>query len=88
MLAAIVELAEDAIVGKTLGGIVTSWNNAAERIFGYGAAEMVGQPIALLAAPETADEMPRISRRSVAASASSITRPAAGARTATSSTWR
>lgn len=60
MLAAIVESAEDAIVGKTLDGIVTSWNSAAERIFGYTAAEMVGRPISVLAAPETTDEMPRI----------------------------
>ncbi|HUC10510.1 MAG TPA: PAS domain S-box protein [Stellaceae bacterium] len=60
MLAAIVESAEDAIVGKTLDGIVTSWNAAAERIFGYSAVEIVGQPIAVLATPETADEMPRI----------------------------
>lgn len=60
MLAAIVESAEDAIAGKTLDGVVTSWNGAAERIFGYGAAEMIGQPIALLAPPEAVDEMPRI----------------------------
>jgi two-component system, cell cycle sensor histidine kinase and response regulator CckA len=44
-LAAIVSSASDAIVGKTIDGIVTSWNAAAERIFGYTAAEMVGQPI-------------------------------------------
>ncbi|HEU0217557.1 MAG TPA: PAS domain S-box protein [Stellaceae bacterium] len=60
LLAAIVESSEDAIVGKTLDGIVTSWNKAAERMFGYSAAEMVGQPIALLAPPDGADEMPRI----------------------------
>jgi two-component system sensor kinase FixL len=60
MLAAIVESAEDAIVGKTLDGIVTSWNAAAERMFGYSAAEMVGQPIALLAPAGIADEMPHI----------------------------
>ncbi len=44
-LAAIVRCSDDAIIGKTLEGIVTSWNPAAERIFGYPAAEMVGQSI-------------------------------------------
>jgi PAS domain S-box-containing protein len=48
LLAAIVESSEDAIIGKTLDDRVTSWNKAAERIFGFTAEEMLGQPISLL----------------------------------------
>lgn len=44
-LTAIIESSQDAIVGKTLEGIVTLWNAAAERLFGWTAAEMIGQPI-------------------------------------------
>ncbi len=50
-LAAIVASSDDAIIAKTLDGIVTDWNRGAEEIFGYRAAEMIGQPITRLLPP-------------------------------------
>ena len=50
-LAAIVESSDDAIIGTDLDGVVTTWNKAAERIFGYAATEMIGQPVIRLAVP-------------------------------------
>ncbi len=55
-LAAIVEGSDDAIVSKTLDGIITSWNAGASRILGYSADEMVGQPILRIIPPELLDE--------------------------------
>jgi two-component system cell cycle sensor histidine kinase/response regulator CckA len=62
-LAAIVENSDDAIVGKTLEGIVTSWNRSAERIFGYTAAEMIGSPISRLIPESDAEDMHQILHR-------------------------
>ena len=47
-LAAIVESSDDAIVSKNLDGIITSWNTGAQRVFGYTAAEAVGQPVTIV----------------------------------------
>ena len=61
--AAIIDSSEDAIISKDLNGIVTSWNKSAERLFGYTAAEMVGQPITVLIPIDRQDEEPKILSR-------------------------
>ena len=55
-LAAIVESSDDAIIGKDLNSLIVSWNNGAERMFGYSAQEAVGQNIALIYSAEHADD--------------------------------
>ncbi|HSU24672.1 MAG TPA: ATP-binding protein [Pyrinomonadaceae bacterium] len=55
-LEAIIESAEDAIISKTLAGIITSWNNGAQRIFGYTADEIIGKHVTVLFPPENVDE--------------------------------
>jgi PAS domain S-box-containing protein len=62
-LAAIVESSHDAIVSKTLDSIVRSWNRGAEEVFGYSAAEMLGQPITRLIPSERQDEEQMILER-------------------------
>ena len=62
-LAAIVESSDDAIIGKDLAGVITSWNAAAESLFGFAAAEMIGQPIARLIPRDRREEETDILRR-------------------------
>ncbi len=56
-LAAIVEGSDDAIIGKTLEGMITSWNGGAERIYGYSREEAVGRSISVLVPPDRPDEL-------------------------------
>ena len=63
LLAAIVDSSDDAIVSKSLDGIVTSWNKGAERLFGYTAEEAIGQHISLIIPPDHRDEEATILER-------------------------
>jgi PAS domain S-box-containing protein len=63
LLSAIVDSSDDAIISKDLNGVVTSWNKSAERLFGYTAAEMVGQSITILIPMDRQDEEPKILSR-------------------------
>lgn len=60
---AIVESADEAVIGKSLDGMITSWNPAAARLYGYSAEEVIGKPITLLASPDRIDEIPAILER-------------------------
>lgn len=62
-LAAIVESADDAIISKTLDGIITNWNRGAERIYGYTPEEAIGRPISIIFPPDHADELTEILER-------------------------
>lgn len=63
LLTAIIDSSDDAILSKTLDGTITSWNAAAERMYGYTAAEAVGQNVTMLAPADRLNEMAEILRR-------------------------
>ncbi len=63
LLAQIVRSSEDAIISKTLEGVITSWNRGAERIFGYSAAEAVGRNISIIFPPDRLPEEEEILRQ-------------------------
>jgi PAS domain S-box-containing protein len=62
-LAAIVDSSDDAIIGKTLEGIIQSWNRGAEHVFGYSAEEVIGKPVTILLPPGRKGEEPAIIER-------------------------
>jgi PAS domain S-box-containing protein len=59
-LASIVDYSDDAIIGKSLDGIVLNWNKGAERLYGYAAEEVIGKPISILLPPDRPDELAQI----------------------------
>jgi PAS domain S-box-containing protein len=63
LLRGIVESSDDAIISKTLEGVITSWNSGAQKLFGFSALEAIGQSMQMLIPPERADEEREILRR-------------------------
>ena len=59
-LASIVDYSDDAIIGKSLEGIIVNWNKGAERLYGYSAEEVMGKPISILLPPDRPDELHEI----------------------------
>src|SRR4030042_540810 len=62
-LAAIVQSSDDAIIGKTLGGMIISWNSGAERVYGYSSVEVIGRHISILLPPNHPAEMSQFLER-------------------------
>ncbi len=82
-LAAIVESSHDAIISKDLNGIIQTWNDGAESVFGYKAEEVVGQSITIVIPPDRLDEEPQILARIRRGERVDRSKPSVGARTAT-----
>ena len=80
-LASIVDYSDDAIIGKSLEGIIVNWNKGAERLYGYSAEEVIGKPISILLPPDRADELSK-SCRSSRKEKSSMRKPCGDERTA------
>jgi PAS domain S-box-containing protein len=59
-VAAIVGSSDDAILSKTIDGVITHWNTGAERLYGYPAEEAIGQPVSLIMPPEFPDELSQV----------------------------
>jgi len=62
-LSAIVGSSHDAIIGNDLNGMVTSWNQGAEKLYGYRAQEIIGRSLSLLVPPDHSDELPKVMNR-------------------------
>src|SRR5215467_3213429 len=62
-LTALIDSADDAIISKTLEGVITSWNAGAQRIFGYTADEVIGKSVTILIPEDHIDEEPAILAR-------------------------
>jgi len=63
LLAAIVNSSDDAIIGKTIDGVISTWNPAAERMYGYTPEEIIGQPVTVLCPPDRVAEIQEILRK-------------------------